>query len=186
MKVGPDRRIYVGTQSSKRLGISNQVDGKLYSIDKNGYVRTLLDGLSLSNVLGWSPNKKMFYHTDSDTGIIIEYYFDKVSGEIFSSGRKVSLPGVDGFCIAENGDIYAACWGSGHIVVIDAIKLTVKNTIIVPANIPVSCSFAGKNMEYLAITTATFGADVNDKNAGFTFLYDAGIGGKVPFKFKKL
>ena len=47
MKVGPDGCIYVGTQSSKRLGISSKIDGKLYRIEKNGKVDILLDGLIL-------------------------------------------------------------------------------------------------------------------------------------------
>ncbi len=54
MKVGPDGRIYVGTQSSKRKGVSDKTDGKLYSIDKNGNVCVLLDNLILSNGLEWS------------------------------------------------------------------------------------------------------------------------------------
>ena len=72
MKVGPDGRIYVGTQSSKRYGVSDKIDGKLYSIDSSGEVRVLLDGLILSNGLEWSMDEKRFYHTDSDTHMIKE------------------------------------------------------------------------------------------------------------------
>ena len=66
-KVGPDGRFYVGTQSSKRKGVGEAIDGKLYSIDKNGEVKILLDGLILSNGFDWSMDEKRFYHTDSDT-----------------------------------------------------------------------------------------------------------------------
>lgn len=183
MKVGPDGRIYVGTQSSKRVGISNETDGKLYSVDKNGNVVKLLDGLSLSNGLDWSPSEDVFYHTDSDTGIIKEYYFNKISGEILYTGRKIRVDGVDGFCVAENGDIYAACWGRSCIKVINTVTFEIKHTISVPTVIPASCAFAGKDMEYLAITTATFEADKNDENAGMTFLYDVAVKGKTPYKF---
>ncbi len=68
MKTGPDGRIYMGTQSSKRKGVSDKIDGKLYSIDKYGNVHILLDNLILSNGLEWSMDEKRFYHTDSDTG----------------------------------------------------------------------------------------------------------------------
>lgn len=186
MKVGPDGRIYVGTQSSKRLGISNEIDGKLYSIDKYGKVVKLLDGLSLSNGLDWSLNGEFFYHTDSDSEIIKEYYFNKVSGKILHTGREVFVSGVDGFCIAENGDIYAACWGKGCVTVIDTEKLKVKNRITLPTMITASCSFVGKKMEYLAITTAKFDADMNDENAGLTFLCDVGVNGKLPYKFENV
>lgn len=184
MKVGPDGRIYVGTQSSKRMGLSNEVDGKLYSIDKYGRVTVLLDGIKLSNGLDWSPDRRLFYHTDSDTEIIKEYYFDEVSGEISPTGKAISLPGVDGFCVAENGDIYAACWGKGYIAVVNAVKLRVEKEIAVPTAIPASCAFAGKGMEYLAVTTALFYANGKDVNAGLTFLCDVGIKGKLPFRYE--
>jgi len=58
MKVGPDGRLYVGTQSGKRKGVSDKTDGKLYSIDTDGNVRILLDNLSLSNGLEWSIDEK--------------------------------------------------------------------------------------------------------------------------------
>ena len=47
--------------------MSDKTDGKLYSIDKHGNVRVLLDGLILSNGLDWSADGKYFYHTDSGT-----------------------------------------------------------------------------------------------------------------------
>ena len=53
-KVGPDGRFYIGTQSSKRMGIGDKIDGKLYSINKYGNVKILLDGLILSNGFYWS------------------------------------------------------------------------------------------------------------------------------------
>lgn len=185
MKAGPDGRIYVGTQSGKRLGISNEVDGKLYSIDKNGKVQTLLDGLSLSNGLDWSVDETLFYHTDSDTGIIKEYCFDKASGNIQYTGRNVFVDGVDGFCVAENGDIYAACWGKGCVTVVDSVKFAIKDTIPVPTAIPASCAFVGRNAEYLAITTAASGAKNNDVNTGATFLHDVGVKGRFPYIAKR-
>ena len=43
----------------------------------------------LSNGLEWSIDEKGFYHTDSDTGIIKEYDFDKVSGSIKINGINI-------------------------------------------------------------------------------------------------
>lgn len=183
MKVGPDGRIYVGTQSGKRVGRSNRTDGKLYSVDKNGDVVKLLDGLSLSNGLDWSPSEDVFYHTDSDTGIIKEYHFNKILGRALYTGRAIRVDGVDGFCVAENSDIYAACWGKGYVAVIDAKELKIKTVINLPTAIPASCAFVGREMEYLAITTATFGADKGDENAGLTFLCNVDAKGKAPYKF---
>ncbi len=183
-KVGPDGRFYVGTQSSKRVGAGSEVDGKLYSIDKNGKVKVLLDGLLLSNGFDWSMDERRFYHTDSDTGIIKEYDFDKQNGEICFTGRGVKVPGVDGFTIDRNDNLYAACWGKGHIAVVDASDMQIKKYIDVPARIPASCGFVGENMEQLAIVTATLGVDIAvDTNAGFTFVCEAEARGRKPYLF---
>lgn len=183
-KVGPDGRFYVGTQSSKRKGTGNEIDGKLYSIDKNGEVKVLLDGLILSNGFDWSMDEKQFYHTDSDTGIIKEYDFDKEKGEIRPTGRQVSIPGVDGFTIDQKDFLYIACWGKGHIAVVDTADMQVKEYITVPTNIPASCAFAGENMQELVVVTATLGADLErDAQAGYTFICDSVAKGREPYLF---
>ena len=183
MKAGPDGRIYVGTQSRKRLGISDKLDGKLFSIDNKGNVRILLEDISLSNGMDWSVDENFFYHTDSDTNIICEYMFDKETGSIQSTGRKIKIQGVDGFTINENNDIYAACWGQGHIAVIDTYKMKLKRVIDIPVQIPASCAFAGKQMEYLAITTAYYGMETKTEKDGGTFLVKNNIKGRKPYLF---
>lgn len=184
MKVGPDGRIYVGTQSGKRFGVSDKIDGRLYSIDKNGNVRTLLDGLILSNGMEWSLDEKRLYHTDSDTNVIREYTFDKVSGDVEYTGRNITVLGVDGFTIGSNGYLYVACWGKGHIAVIDTRSLSIVGHIKLPAHIPSSCSFFGSDMNMLAITTADYESDLSkDENAGFTLLMKADTTGRLPYLF---
>ena len=184
MKVGPDGNIYVGTQSGKRKGISDKIDGKLYSIDKNGNVRILLDNMILSNGLEWSVDEKRFYHTDSDTGIIKEYDFDKISGNISFTGRQVQVHGVDGFTIDNNDMLYIGCWGQSHIAVVDTLSMSVVDHIPVPTRIPTSCGFAGNDMEMLIVVTASFTADLNeDENAGFTFMKRMNISGRKPYLF---
>lgn len=184
MKVGPDGRIYVGTQSGKRKGVSDKVDGKLYSIDKDGSVRILLDNLRLSNGLDWSMDEKRLYHTDSDTGIIKEYDFDKEKGTIRFTGRQVNVRGVDGFTIDKNDFLYVACWGQGHIAITDTADMQVKEYIEVPAKIPASCGFAGENMESLVVVTASLGIDVEkDVSAGFTFMKKMNVSGRKPYLF---
>lgn len=183
-KVGPDGKFYIGTQSSKRMGVGEKVDGKLYSIDKNGEVKILLDGLLLSNGFDWSMDEKRFYHTDSDTGIIKEYNFDKENDKISFTGRQVKVSGVDGFTIDQNDFLYVACWGRGHIAVVDTTDMQIKDYISVPANIPASCCFAGENMDKLAVVTASYGADTEkDLNAGFTFICDTAARGRKPYLF---
>lgn len=184
MKVGPDGRLYVGTQSGKMAGTSDATDGKLYSIDKSGNVRVLLDNISVSNGLEWSIDEKLFYHTDSVTQIIKEYAFDLESGDIKYTGRSLKVPNVDGFTIDENGNIYAACWGHGYVAVIDTKEFKIKSHMQVPVKAPSSCGFAGENMDILAITTASYQVNIEeDKNAGYTLLKKMQTRGRKPYLF---
>ncbi|MBE7046206.1 MAG: SMP-30/gluconolactonase/LRE family protein [Ruminococcaceae bacterium] len=185
MKVGPDGKIYVGTQSEKRKTGSGNIDGKLYSIDNEGNVKVLLDNLILSNGLEWSLDEKFLYHTDSDTKTIKEYAFDKESGNIEFTGREIRLTAVDGFTVDKEGNLLVAAWGYGYLIIIDTKTLTVKGNIDVPAKIPASCGFAGSDMEKLITVTANF-KDIakEDKNAGYTFSHDHFAKGRKPFLFK--
>lgn len=185
-KVGPDGCLYVGTQSSKRLGISKKIDGRLYRIDKHGKAKILLDGLILSNGLDWSADEKFFYHTDSDTNYIKEYSFDKSTGEVSYTKRQIYVTGVDGFTVSADGYIFAACWGQGHISKIDTRTMQVTDYIKTPVPIPTSCGFFGENMEFLAITTANYD-DTARKNptSGYTFKADVGSHGKKPYIFEE-
>ena len=183
-KVGPDGRFYVGTQSEKRLGISDNLNGKLYSIDKNGNVRLLLEGMRLSNGMEWSLDEKFFYHTDSDTGIIKEYAFDKQSGDIEFTGRQINIPCVDGFTINQKGELVIACWGKSHLAIADTKTMTLKEHVKLPISIPTSCGFYGEGMEYLAITTASYKADTAaDPDTGYLCVTKMNFGGRKPYLF---
>lgn len=184
MKVGPDGRIYVGTLSGKKAGISDQFDGKLYSIDAAGKVRILLEGMIIPNGLDWSMDEKKFYHTDNATGMIREYWFDKEKGDIIFSGREVKVHGVDGFTINKNDHIFAACWGHGHIAVVNTENMEIVDYIKVPTKAPASCCFAGENMNQLAVVTASHEIDIkNDLYAGCTFVKKMDVAGRKPYLF---
>ncbi len=181
-KVGPDGRYYIGTQSRKRVGVSDDVDGKLYSIDKDKNVRILLDGLRISNGFDWSIDEKYLYHTDSDTSLVKEYSFDKATGDIEYTGRSVSMIGVDGMTVDNNNNLLVACMHQKHIAVVDTKSFEIKSFIETPAKSPASCAFAGDNMEYLAIVTGTYNVS-DDPNAGFTYIHKTGICGRKPYLF---
>ncbi len=184
MKVGPDGRIYVGTQSGKRKGVSDKTDGALYSIDKYGKVRKVLDGLILSNGMEWSMDGKRFYHTDSDTGFIREYDFDAASGTVAPTGRSIFLPGVDGFTMDRQDHILATQWGPGCVAVIETKTMAITKTIPAPTRQTASCGFAGENLDELIVVTASFDPPADgDDGYGKTFSLHWPIGGRAPFLF---
>ena len=186
MKVGPDGAIYVGTISEKFLGLSEKVDGRLYRISQDGEVEILLDGLLLPNGLDWSMDEKKFYHADSGTSLVKEFDFEKETGKITFSGRQVSIEGVDGLTVAQDGCLYVSCSWRKCIAVVDTANFTVKGYISLPDAFPMSCGFCGEDMDVLAITTASDTADiVQDANAGFTHLMKLPVKGRKPYQYGK-
>lgn len=185
-KVGPDGCLYVGTQSSKRRGLSDEADAKLYRIDANGDVSVVLDGMLLSNGFDWSMDGKRLYHTDSDTRFVKEYAFDAAGGTASFTGREIYVDGVDGITIDREDTLYVACWGFGHIALVDTKTMTIKDYMKVPAKVPPSCCFAGPKMDRFVVVTATRGTDTNtDENAGFTLAFQIGKTGRKPFLFRE-
>ena len=184
MKVGPDGAIYVGTVSEKFCGISEKTDGRLYRISVGGEVQILLDGLILSNGLEWSMDESKFYHADTGTHTIKEYFFDKETGKIVFSGRQVRVDGVDGLTIGKDNCLYVSGAWTRKIAVIDCETFTVKSHISPPSTFPMSCGFCGKDMDKLAVTTASDTADIQqDKNAGFTVIYPMQTTGRPPYLY---
>ena len=71
-----------------------------------------------------------------------------------------------------------------HKIALDTAEMQVKENIEVPAKIPASCGFAGQNMDFLVVVTASWSADIeNDINAGFTFMKKMNVSGRKPYLF---
>lgn len=181
-KVGPDGRYYVGTQSGKRYGVSDKIDGKLYSIDKDGNVKVILDGLILSNGFDWSMDEKYLYHTDSDTNIIKEYEFDKASGEVEFTGRQIEVPCVDGFTVDRENCLLVT--SKGCILRIKTSDFTCVDEYKAPVLFPTSCGFGGENMDILAVVTSRYQLDIGRyPEAGLTYVKKLPVGGRLPYLF---
>ena len=184
MKVGPDGAIYVGTLSENKKEISDKIDGKLYRISPRGEVTVLLENLDCSNGMDWSMDETRFYFTDSATNLIREFAFRKSNGSITPTGREIHVPGVDGFTIDRKDRILATGWGFGCVYVIDTKSLTVTEKLPVPVAAPASCGFAGRNMDALAVVTASYCADTETyPDSGATYLHKADVPGRLPYLF---
>ena len=62
----PDRRFYAGTMAYE----ATRGSGSLYRLDPDGSVETILQGVTISNGLEWSPSGEIAYFVDSPTGRI--------------------------------------------------------------------------------------------------------------------
>ncbi len=81
-------RLWGGTRS--RTWIPEA--GSLYRVDPDLTVTRVLDGISTSNGLGWSPDNERMYYIDSQPGILDVLDYDLSTGEATNRRRFADFP----------------------------------------------------------------------------------------------
>ncbi|MFI6422592.1 SMP-30/gluconolactonase/LRE family protein [Streptomyces sp. NPDC050842] len=153
--VDPAGRLLAGTMAYDE----SPGAGALYRLDGDGLV-TLLDSVTISNGLGWSPDGSRLYYADSPTGRVDVFAYDPESGGL-SDRRPFAVldRGVpDGLTVDSAGRVWVAVWGGGEVLAFTADG-TLHARVEVPASHVTSCAFAGPALDVLVITTATEGLD---------------------------
>jgi sugar lactone lactonase YvrE len=161
--------------------------GFLYRLDPDGTVAVMETGIRVSNGLGWSPDDRLMYYTDSETKRIDVYDFEAGTGSISNRRPFARIPddwGVpDGLTVDEEGCIWCAIWG-GWRVVRYRPDGRLDREIRMPVACPSSCTFGGPNLDELYITSARVGMDEAARRqqplAGDIFRIKAGVGGFRP------
>lgn len=149
-KVDPGGRFWAGTMGGGAVN-------RLYRLDANLSVHVMLDGISISNGIGWSPNSRTMYYTDSPTGNIYAFDFDLQEGSLSRQRIFAQIPpdmGVpDGLCVDASGGVWSAIWDGWRILRFNPDG-SLDQTIRLPVQRPTSCAFGGANLETLFITSA--------------------------------
>jgi len=86
----PYGRVYCGTMPDKN-GIAY-----LFLLDTDGKLRLILDNIGLSNGMGFSPDKKKMYFTDSKKGEIYIFDYNKEDGSLSNRSIPKAIFGVPG------------------------------------------------------------------------------------------
>ncbi len=172
--VGPDGAVYAGTYYWDENGMKKK--GKLYRISKKDGIDVLDDGICLSNGLGFSPDGKILYYSDSARKTIFQY---DVNGAELRNKRifAVTDEGIpDGLTVDSSGYVWCAAWYEGAVYRFDPDGKT-ERVMKVPAKQVSSVGFGGSDMNILFITSASglFKSEMMPS----TFLKEGYLGGKV-------
>ncbi len=173
----PDGGVFAGT-----IGKTKE-SGGLYRVEVDGSIRKLFSGTGCSNGMGFSPDLKVFYWTNSTTREIFQFDYDSETGSISHRRlfyRTTPDEGVpDGLTVDAEGWVWSARWGGASIVrhaknggVMERIKLPETNIT--------SVCFGGENLNRFFITAARF----DEKSPAVTALFelDVSIRGKREFR----
>ncbi len=178
--VDPCGRFFAGTMGYK----AETGAGTLYQLDATLTVRAILESVTVSNGIGWSPDGQVMYYIDSSRRALDAFDFSLESGTI-TNRRQVTAVAVeralpDGLSVDADGCIWIALWGGSavHKYSPDGAH---EASIEVPVTQVTSCCFGGPRLNDLYITTARVGLGEDELRrqpyAGGIFVApEAGVG----------
>jgi sugar lactone lactonase YvrE len=172
----PDGRFYCGSMAhDERPGA-----GALYRLDPDDSVHVVLENVTISNGLEWSPDGSRAYYNDSPTQRIDVFDYDSESG---LSGRRpfAEVPAEagapDGLTVDEEGGVWVALYGGGSVRRYTPEGM-LDEVIEVPAKQVTACTFGGSGLDQLFITTSREDLKPSeDPLAGSLFRAAVGVGG---------
>lgn len=138
---------------------SNKPENHLFRLDYDGTPHVMESGIIISNGIGWSPDNRTMYYSDSGgSGVVYAYDFDLESGSI--SHRRVFLPPTgtaavaDGLTVDSEGNLWIAFWDGWRVEQRDPAGKLMQR-IDMPVQRPTSCMFGGAALNELYVTSAS-------------------------------
>jgi sugar lactone lactonase YvrE len=154
--VDPAGRVWVG---SMHTGETEPV-GQLLRLDHGGVLTVVVDGVTVSNGLGWSPDGSQMYYVDSPVRRVDVFDYDPATGRADHRRPFADLSAFDGvpdgLTVDADGCLWVAVWGGGVLRRL-APDGSQDSVIAVPVSQPTSCAFGGPGMTDLYVTTASVG-----------------------------
>jgi sugar lactone lactonase YvrE len=171
----PDGRFWCGSMAyDRRPG-----GAALYRLDADHSAHRVLDGVTISNGLEWSPDGSRAYYDDTATHRVDVFDYDPATG---LTGRRpfVALTDdqrPDGLTVDADGGVWVALNGSG--VVHRYTPAGVLDGVVeLPTRQVTACTFGGPDLDQLFVTTSREGmAPGDDPVAGSLFRADVGVAG---------
>lgn len=178
----PEGRVFCGTMATaERLGC-------LYRLDTDGRLTRILEGIGCSNGMGFTPDLRQMYYTDSPKRELYLFDYDRKTGEITNQHvfvRTAEGEGVpDGMTVDAEGYVWSARW-DGSCLVRYSPDGEEERRLMFPAKKVSSVTFGGEEYADMYVTTA--GGDTKEVDgpaAGALFRINLGIKGVPEFLSK--
>lgn len=187
-KCDPAGRFWAGTMSTD----GKRQAGALYRLDPDSSVHKMIDNVSTSNGVVWSPDYTKMYYIDTPTRKVMAWDYDNETGEISNPETAIEVPEEmgypDGMTIDAEGNVWIALWGGSAVGCWNPETGELLRTIDVPAKNVTSCAFGDDDLGTLYITTARQGTSDEELEkfplAGGVFKIRPGVKGVEAFFFK--
>ncbi len=152
-KCDPAGRFWVGTLDYDL----EEGSGNLFCVNPDLEVDQKLDQLTIPNGMAWNSRADTFYFIDTIARELYSYRYQKETGEI--SDRSViyefeeDLGYPDGMTIDSNDKLWIALYAGRKVIQINPKNGHIEFEIRLPVPKPTSCTFGGKDLKTLFITT---------------------------------
>jgi sugar lactone lactonase YvrE len=148
-------RFWAGTMQARGTA-------KLFRLDADHSLHTMVTGVSTSNGLVWTRDKKTMYYIDTPTGMVEAFDYDNATGAIANRRPAVkvdrSLGHPDGMAIDAEDRVWVAMWGGSKVCCFDPKTGELLHVVHCPGSLNTSsCAFGGEGLRELFVTTSTQG-----------------------------
>ena len=180
----PRGRVFCGTMRTDVERNVSDRGGTLYRLDIDGSVTPVLTGRGFSNGIGFTPDQKQMYYTDTLDYKIYIFDYDAETGEISNQRdfvEKSEDGGPDGMTVDAEGYVWSAQWDSWSLYRYSPQGQQVRQ-VKFPARKVSSIVFGGADFSDAYVTTA--GGHIKDQDgplAGSLFRIDLGVKGVPEF-----
>ncbi|MDF1719501.1 MAG: SMP-30/gluconolactonase/LRE family protein [Minwuia sp.] len=167
-------RLWVGSLGYVVFSDQTPRPGHLHVIDLDGSVRTVSDGIMLTNGLAFSPDGKKLYHSDARENVVRVY--DVTDGGVsgwqpfatYNDGHP------DGLCVAADGAVVVAVAHGSRVDVFEPDG-SLCQSLPCPLPMVTSVAFGGEDLRDLYVVTGSVGGP--DDKSGTIFRTSIGIAG---------
>lgn len=171
----PDGRFYCGSMAyDEAKGAAS-----LYRLDPDLSVTVILEHVTVSNGLEWSPDGSLAYYNDTHTHAIAVFSYDREQG-LANRRCFVELAGgrlPDGLTVDSEGGVWTALYDGGAVERYSPDG-RLDEIVELPARKVTACTFGGEDLDVLFITTSREGLQPGEEpEAGSLFAAQPGVRG---------
>jgi sugar lactone lactonase YvrE len=145
----PDGRFYCGSTAH---GLRQRA-GAVHRLDPDGSTTVVLDGVTVSNGLDWSPAGDRAYYVDTVTGRVDVFDYDRGGGLRGRRPFAVTSGSPGGLTVDAEGGVWVALYGGGSVHRY-APNGALDGIVALPVTKVTACAFGGPGLDRLFVTTS--------------------------------
>ncbi|SDK55742.1 Sugar lactone lactonase YvrE [Actinopolyspora mzabensis] len=162
--------------------------GALWRLHRDLSTERVLDGVTISNGLVWTPDGGTAYYVDTPTRRIDRFDVTRDTGELHDRRPVVRIPNElgapDGLTLDAAGCLWVALWQGGAVH-----RYNPAGELLTRVELPTpqvtACAFGGADLDTLYITTSRQGIENReDPHAGALFRFDPDVRGNRVHPFR--